>query len=971
MKKTLLITTILASSFLSAQIEIASDINQGNFGSSIEDVFEFKNNLFFSAEINDKFSGSSERKLWKTDGTEAGTFQVENLPPEHYFPSENAIYFTTNFNREVWKTDGTEAGTAKIYDGNGTLDPLGSYKDFFYFVEQFSATEIGVFKTNGTETTKILTFPEDEAARSGIFNDNNALFKFNENKFVFLIQSKSSGTTAYISDGTENGTELMHNSTKGALSQVPLFFNNLSNITVYTDNLKRVWATDGTLNRTNLIKTFTGSNSRRIHSMIPFNGKVYFGFLFTADFWETDGTEAGTKALFNNIGGDGNVQGIEKLGSNLIILLERGIYLFDGTKTTKLDLPDLTYINRVAYEKAGDKLYFTGNYKGQGDRIWITDGTENGTYSLDPFWPDNKVPANNMHALNNKLIFTLSGSNAGYNTDEPWVTDGTNAGTKLLKDINKTGNLDAKPKFQTELNGKIYFAADDNIHGRELFVFDGTNTSMVKDIYPGFSSSNPYDFHKLGNKIIFKAFTLDVGLELWITDGTETGTQLLKDINPTGDGFLNDNRAFVRINQFKEHNNELYFYADNGTNGMELWKTNGTEAGTIMLKDINPGFNASYRPALDGRPRFVAHDNELYFYVSSSGSSNNLSNFQMWKTDGTPSGTVKIDIIENTIKEGTILPLTYFSFNNQFYFYGEDKTTRKDELFRTDFTTVTKIEGLGRQNAFYPLKEKIYYRDNNRGSEKGNEIWAVDKNDNFAIVKDIVDGSQGSNPGDFYTFKDFLYFSVRNSNFRTELWRLSDNTAPEKIFSVEDEPNSNSIEQYYDYVPKEDHLFINTKHNGNSEFRYRMYAIKNNESNLTPALSINSFDVFYENTPNGIKSLSTFLDNKFYFTGNISEEGEELLVAGFDTVLRVDDFNLNTHNSDFKIFPNPVNNILNIDSSSDIKSVKIYNILGKEILKTKSKKINVSKLNSGIYILKLENNLGEVSTKKWIKNSSK
>src|SRR4029077_15380051 len=86
------------------------------------------------------------------------------------------------------------------------------------------------------------------------------------------------------------------------------------------------------------------------------------------------------------------------------------------------------------------------------------------------------------------------------------------------------------------LNGVIYFAADDGIHGIELWRSDGTaaGTYLVKDIEPGPASSFVYtpNINAINGKLYFTPVTSAKGLEPWVSDGTESGTQLLKDINP-------------------------------------------------------------------------------------------------------------------------------------------------------------------------------------------------------------------------------------------------------------------------------------------------------------------------------------------------------------------------------------------------------------------------------------------------------
>lgn len=966
MKKLLLFTFFATFISVKAQIQLVKDINKGTNGSSPSFFFEFKNQLFFSAEIDDNYN----RKLWKTDGTESGSFQVDNLPESGYFVGEDFIYFMKG--REIWKTDGTENGTFKIKENLSIDEPLGVFKNFFYYIDRIfengEFTSFGLLKTDGNSTDILLTFPTDQFASNNISNNGNAIFEFDDTRFIAYIYTKNLGIEPYISDGTAAGTYFLKDvgvNTFQTVNAIPSNYYRALDKFLFLNGRKELWATDGTEAGTLKLKTFTGTSSSTILGMTSFNNKVYFGF--THELWETDGTEAGTKLVLSNVNEDGGIQGIVNRGNDLLLLLQRGIHLFDGTSTTttRLTTPDITSIKQYN-RNTSTKTYFIANYKNQGDRVWITNGTNSGTYSLDPFWPDGRTPTFGMYTLGENLIFT--GSQGEYDMGELWVTDGTNAGTKLLKDINKTGNLSSKPKFQTELNGKIYFAADDNINGRELFVFDGNTTSLVKDINPGFQSSNPFDFYLVNNKIIFKAYTVEKGYELWITDGTENGTKIIKDINPTGDAFMNDGRAYVRIGEFSQFNNELYFFANNGTNGMEPWKTDGTEAGTIMLRDINSGANPSFRSALDIRPKFVPYKNELYFFAVKTGTENTATNTEMWKTNGTTSGTTLVSAVNSIAKEGTFYTSNLFTFNNLLYLNAEGRSTRKRNLIKTDGTTAgTKIvTELKNNTVVYPLKDKIYYLfDDRQGA--GEEIWALDKDDNTVLVKDIVEGSQGINPTNFYTHNDYLYFAIRNKTFQTELWRLSDTTEPVFLYSKDSEAGTSSIEDYFDYVPKEDKLFINTKHYGNSDFAYRTYFVENTTATLTPVLSIKSVDVPTENFAGGLKNLSAFLNDQFYFTGSLNDVKEELLVADFSAVLNIDKFNT-TDKEGFTIYPNPVNNLLNIKSTSIIKSAVIYNLLGKQILKTSDDSIDVSKLNSGIYILKIEDELGNVFSKKWIKN---
>ncbi|MCE9538415.1 MAG: T9SS type A sorting domain-containing protein [Bacteroidetes bacterium] len=161
--------------------------------------------------------------------------------------------------------------------------------------------------------------------------------------------------------------------------------------------------------------------------------------------------------------------------------------------------------------------------------------------------------------------------------------------------LNSLSNIDYEI---STINNVLYFSAYDigantgnTLYGEELWKSDGTSTGtyMVKDIYPGQSGSkhNDYQLKAVNSTIVFSAKDGINGVELWKTDGTETGTTLLKNINPD---VIN---AQIGLSSSIVLNGYLYFSANNGTTGGELWKTDGTEVGTALVADLYPGADGS------------------------------------------------------------------------------------------------------------------------------------------------------------------------------------------------------------------------------------------------------------------------------------------------------------------------------------------------------------------------------------------
>lgn len=349
-----------------------------------------------------------------------------------------------------------------------------------------------------------------------------------------------------------------------------------------------------------------------------------------------------------------------------------------------------------------------------------------------------------LEAVNGKNYFLATNAR----TCGLYVTDGTENGTVLVK------NLPAGPScygISKAYGSKLIFEYSSFKDGSELWITDGTSlgTVMLKDINPGVNSSNPSNFAVFNNLLYFTASTPNEGNELWRTDGTLQGTVLVTDLKPgTGSGLMGYNSSCLQL-----INGSLFFWADDGVYGTELWRSNGTPDGTYIVKDITPGSIGS------GGSCFQRVGGKFFFIPWT------FSGYELWRSEGTDSSTYMVKDIHPT---NTAVDFSFgIQVLNGLVIIKASNGTDGDELWKSDGTeagTVMIDNAVGTGGANQGSNTKpivignyLYYRA--QGDSNGQELWRTDGSVR-QMVADLAPGSGNSFPDKFYNFGGTLVFSA-------------------------------------------------------------------------------------------------------------------------------------------------------------------------------------------------------------------
>ena len=563
-------------------------------------------------------------EVWKSDGTSAGTTIVSDLAPgpqggvgDVMAALEDAVLFTSTFpSPALWRTDGSAAGTTMVR-------PLGveamQRSNATVFMRAFeTATGWEVWKTDGTAAGTVLVADVCPGPCSSLSDDT----RFAAAPFgVAFTRFDGFEPELWTSDGTAEGTlRLLEDVRVDAFgpSSLPLYFSGEDDT-----NGRELWATDGTPGGTRLATNRVDNSSLWSQSYGP-RGAVGDRVFLTAyrpdvgnELWTTRGTSATTEPLDLTPGLFGSeVFDTTALGG-LFIFAARvsdalGSWRSDATAAGTFLLRPVVPSN--GFVGVGGQSFFGANGNGFGLEPWRTDGTPSGTFQV----ADIGLGA----ASSQPLSFTAFQGAAFFVTllegRGLWRTDGTAVGTTPVVSRLCFPILGATAQ-------QLFLTCVDPPTGHELWRSDGTaaGTSLVKDLEPGSQGIHVVQSAILGDVLFFTD-----GFQLWRSDGTDAGTLLLRD--------------FLQIpvpdytDRLMVSGGVLYFGGYAPASGLELWRTDGTATGTFMLRDIYPGQESGVLPD-QYRETIVAVDGGVVFAAYTPG-----RGMELWKSDGTAAGTVPL-----------------------------------------------------------------------------------------------------------------------------------------------------------------------------------------------------------------------------------------------------------------------------------------------------------------------------------------
>ncbi len=655
----------------SATTELTSIENdaQGSYPSNLTDV---AGTVYFTATgANNqnqlwKTSGTVQGTSLVTDLTEPpGSHPYAYYQVYGYGPAGSATGMATALGTLFFAngdpTHGTELWSTSASLAPALLDDIdpgaasSAPHDFVLFnSEVYFAAHDGsspqvsqLWATNGTSTASVASFSPAYTAGSLVNGDSVATLG---NTLIFIANDGVNGPAVWASDGTSGGTVLLADVDPG---NFVTFTDSQGTELVYfvgsSPQGPALWETNGTVAGTSIVQSLPSQPATSYtygptdYDLTAAGGKLFFlssDGKGGQDLWLSDGTAAGTSVVKD--------------------IVQTSTY--DGTTSYySLSVGDLT--------AAGGKLFFSAQDPNGGIDLWVSNGTASGTTVLNDlpgsagaqYYPG----VSNLTAAAGELFFT--GDN-GTDGPQPWVSNGTSSGTFMLADVNP-GAAGSAPGSFTQIGSNVYFFMNESATTVGLWQTNGTvaGTTKVTDAFPSLTVNSSTYAPSLGNVTaigsqLFFALEYNVSptpqFELWASDGTTRGTH---EVVPSS---LPSGATFSEMQNFGALGNALVFTANDG-NGAELWTSDGTASGTTVIDDNGPTVVDSYYNGYSEPYEALDAESGILYFAGNDAASGT----QLWRTDGTQNGTLMVSDFSGS-SSAALVPLAVV--NNQLLFYGDD-----------------------------------------------------------------------------------------------------------------------------------------------------------------------------------------------------------------------------------------------------------------------------------------------------------
>jgi ELWxxDGT repeat protein len=718
--------------------QLLMDISPGTGSSYPLEFVALHDRVYFAA-------GSAQDELWKTDGTTSGTKEVIDIGQggstgyaiTQLTTANNLLFFTfadfTTGGWQLWRSNGTANATYDVSRGNFfpyVPAQLTKYNNELYFSAD-DGTGRKLWISDGTDVHKaanqhgVLVYADYFGIKFPVLNNvlyipginaaftTGALYKYDASNSDGMVKVKGLVSDPVADYVVASEMQVVHNM---------LYFKVTSFIGGLHDEL---WSSNGEKASTQAIYRFAAGEA--IANLYDETGTLYFekyDKIFGAELWKLVNTFFGSFPFLVN----DNFRGATSSYPSFFTAFKDRLF-YSATSGTK-----------------GNELFMTN-----GISIGATVVKDINTTSTSNSYAGYYYGPGSITAVKDAVIFNAYENVHGV---ELYKSGGTAAGTILLNDI-FPGERSSGPYNFLSKNNNAYFVADVNDSAFAIYKTNVTKSGLQK-ITPDYVYYYYFlqDFKVANNGVVFYVlFSFNTfQYELWCSDGTSSGTFMLSSSVYDAD-YLN------------VVGNNAFFVAGDNAHGYELWKSNGSIAGTKIVKDINHGTDGSYPGGM-----FV-FNNEVYFGANDGSTSNGGSGAGFWKSDGTDAGTVKLKDIDpwwGGDVAGT--DLYYFeAANNELYFaainYANAQGTK---LWKTDGTphgTVAVKDITPDANSYYPVP--IYFTNVNGtvyfiGDDDvyGTELWKTDGTEHGTqLVKDITPGANGSSLTNLVSYAGKLYFT--------------------------------------------------------------------------------------------------------------------------------------------------------------------------------------------------------------------